>query len=685
MAVAMLLLMLGLVTMLGLLGVGYVYWARRDAQKVADLASLAGAQMPTACAANNQDNTAARGNAQIENGFSQQLAISCGTWDPVANAGTPDHFAAPPGAQAPNAVKVVATRATAGQGPGSLLPSVSATAVSAAQPPIAVFSVSGALAQVNGSGLLSQALTGIGLPLTGTSLVSYDGLANVTITPAGLLQQLGVSVPADITVGGLNALLASQLQAHALIDVLDATVKAAGRQDLLGADVSLVNAINASLGTNAGNVALGSTNGAGGLFAQIVAPDSAAQSALNAQVNALQLIITAIGVATGDHAVGVDVATPSGGIFGALNVTAKTRVIEPPAIGIGGIGTTAYSAQLRTFLELKFDSGGIPVVGSLLNPLARISLDVPLAIDLVNAQATLTDLCDGLDSQGRPQAVLAVDSSVLQMCVGNFTAANAFSTSGSCSSIPGASSPASLLAVSAAGKPLLTLNSALTLSPLTSSGTGALYPGQSKNIPDGGTSLAVGTAVNNLMTALTIALTTQGTPGNSSQTSGALAQDLWNATAGSSPLNLTRLSQALTQLQSASQGLQGLLGNDVGSVATILGSALSLNVPSLLGGVAGLLGNTGSALGQVASTLGCTVSDTACVSAIQGAMAGNSGTVSNAYVALLGFVAQTLQGPLNAVGTQMLTPLLRDTLGLSLGVSTVTLHGLQCHRAQLVY
>ena len=43
-AVPMLLILLGLINMLGLVEVGYLYWAKRDAQKVADLAALAGAQ-----------------------------------------------------------------------------------------------------------------------------------------------------------------------------------------------------------------------------------------------------------------------------------------------------------------------------------------------------------------------------------------------------------------------------------------------------------------------------------------------------------------------------------------------------------------------------------------------------------------------------------------------------------------
>jgi hypothetical protein len=65
----------------------------------------------------------------------------------------------------------------------------------------------------------------------------------------------------------------------------------------------------------------------------------------------------------------------------------------------------------------------------------------------------------------------------------------------------------------------------------------------------------------------------------------------------------------------------------------------------------------------------------------------NGGTTSlpNSLVAVLGFVVQTLQGPLNQLGSQVLTPALRDILGIKLGVSTVSLQSLQCHGVQLVY
>lgn len=689
-AVAMMVLLLSLISILGIVEVGYLYWARRDTQKVADLAALAGAQQLTACTSGNTNNTAAYGNAYTENGFTKgTLTITCGTWDPLANASISDHFSATPSGSKPNAVKVVAQRPVL---PilGSTIPqsNVSAEAVASAQEPTAVFSIGSTLATVSGQSPLGQALSAVGLTIPEASLVGYQGLANATITPSGLLNQLGVQIPANISAGGLNQLLASSVQAHALIDVLNAVVNAAGQQQLLSANATLVNAVTAAIGSAPGQVTLGSNGPTSGLFAQITAPDSAGvQSALNAQVSALQLISTSIAVATGQHALSGNLSTPANAIPG-LNISTAFAVIEPPQIGIGGVGATASTAQVRAFVNVQFNSASIPLVGALLSPLVSISLNLPIAIDLVNAQATVTSLCT--QTNGSPQtATFNVTSSILQMCVGGITQASAFSTAGSCAQIP-ITNTNPLLKVTAAGATLAQVGNPFTLTGLSAGGTGTLTAGTSANIPSNGTTLNIGTAVSNLFTALTTALITQSTtPSTSSTISLPLATDLWNNNAAShtglTP-NLNQLSAALSQLSSSTTGLQGFLQNTTSQVGAILGSTLTLNVPGLLTGTGNLLGGVVNLLGGILTQTGCALgSQPSCIAAIQTAMNGGSTSLPNSLVAVLGFVVQALQGPLNSLGSQILTPLLTNALGINLGVSTVSLQSLQCHGVQLVY
>lgn len=682
-AVAMLLMMLGLITMLGLVEVGYLYWAKRDTQKVADLAALAGAQQLNACTAGNGNNTAATGNATTENGFTGQLSVNCGTWNP-AN-GSSDHFASTTGT--PNAVKVVAQRSVLPiWGMAGKLPNVSAEAVASGLQPVAVFSIGSTLVDVSGKSPLGQLLTGVGLNIPEATLVGYNGLATATVTPSGLLNQLGVSVPANIDVGGLNQLLASSVQAHALIDVLNAVVNAAGQQQLLSANATLVNAVTAAIGTTPGKVTLGSNGSTSGLFAQITAPDASTQTALNAQVNALQLISGAIDVATGQHALAGAVTVPP--ILG-FSINSAISVIEPPSIGIGGVGTSASTAQVRAFINVQFSTNNIPLLGTLVSTLAKtsISLNLPIAIDLVYAKATLNSLCT--ENSGPYHATFGVQSSVLKMCVGGVTQNNAFSTAGSCDQIPLVSG-APLLNVTVAGQPVASVINPFVITGLSANGSGTLAAGESANIPSGGTTLDIGTTVTNVFNALTTALLNQtATSSTSSSISSPLAADLWNNNAaahtGLSP-NLNQLSAALTQLSGTTTGLQSFLQNTGGQVGNILGSTLTLNVPGILTGTSNLLGGVVNLLGSVLAQTGCAAGlQNSCIQAIQTAMNGGTTSLPNSLVAVLGFVVQTLQGPLNQLGSLVLTPALRDILGIKLGVSTVNLQSLQCHGVQLVY
>lgn len=691
----MLLVLLFLISMLGMVEVSYLYWTKRDTQKVADLAALAGAQLMSACVPGNTDNTAARGNAVTENGFSGPswtLNITCGTWDPVANSAIADHFTATASGGTPNAVKVVAQRPVSPLfGLAGQLPGMTAEAVAASKQPIAVFSVGSTLATVSNQSTLGGMLTAIGISIPQASLVGYDGLANATVTPAGLLAALGVQVPANITVGGLNTLLASSVNAHALIDVLNATVIAAGQQQLLSANTTLVNALTTAIGTTPGKVTLGSSGATPtGLFAQITAPDSAAQSALNAQVNALQLVSTAIGVATGQHALTL---TPSSGL---IPVQANASVIEPPAIGIGGVGTTAFTAQVRAFVQIGGPGQTYPLVGSLLSsPLAQLQVNIPIAVDLVNAKATLTGLCTSKDGSGRDLATIQVNSSVAKTCVGAFGQLAAFSSAGDCSSVPGANTDQTLLSVKALTVPVMNVTTHFAISALDASGSAQFYAGQQQNLPANGTPLAVGNTISNIFTAITTLLlngvvSNTGSGSNTSLVNG-LASDLWytNAASGATGGNLGQLKAALGQLDGATSGLNSFLTNLPQQVTSLLGSALTLNVNGLINGLTTLTNGVGNLLTGILNgtlgELGCALGGaSACIPVIQNSM-NSSNSIPNGLLGLFSFVVQALQGPLNQLGTNGLTPLLNNTLGVDLGVSTVKLHSLQCHGVQLVY
>lgn len=699
MAVTLAFTLIGLLVILGSSVIGYLYWLKRDTQKIADLAALAGAARMDQCTTGN-DNSAADANAKDANHLESSATIvtQCGRWNPSKTGG--DHFTAG-GGTAMNAVKAEVSRTPAPWiSLGLDLPTTTASAIATGSPPVAAFSVTPALASLNHQALLGQLLQAVGLDPSQLDLVGYNGLANVRITPSGLLSALGIDVPVGADVGTINQLLDTKV---GLSQLLDAEVGLAGQNGLLGLNAQLLSALQARLGVSDLQVQLGSSATSPGIFALLQGPDANADTALTAQVDALQLLATSIGVATGQHAVSLG-ANASTLNLGLLSLTAAASVIEPPSIGIGGVGTTANSAQIRIFLHLQSGTdtlaSSIPLLGDLVSALIRLQVDIPVAIDVVQAMGTLTDLCDPDDpddpetlKDGIPRATIRVDASLLQTCIGNFSQADAFSTVSSCAAIPGASSNKQLLSVGTGtllgNAQLLGLNTHMLISALPASGSVTLAAGQSGTV---GNQLLIGDTVSNLVTALTGALLVNTAGGGSTascngqglNTCYQLAQDLWNTTSGST---LARLWAAQNTISTTSSGLTGFLGGTLNGVLGLLGGVLTLNPIGIADGLGTVLTQVGGLLADLTVGPVCALgSQNACITLLATGMAGNTSSGSaNVVPLLLGFLLQALQPALNAIGSVLLTPLLQDVLGLNLGVTTVHLDSLQCHAVHLVY
>lgn len=666
---------------------GYLFYMKRELQKTVDLAAIAAASAvrPHDC---TPARSAALANAgQNLTGFTPEVA--CGRWDAgMANerrfvADQPDF----------NAVHVVIAGA-----PPPLLAffpgqrQLQVEAVAAVTDPMASFSVGSTLANTTGTSVLGKLLKGIGLDLAGTSLVGYNGLAQVQITPAGLLQALNIDVATDVGVGELDALLAAE--SVQLADLLNAIVTLAGQEELLAANATLLNAVSTRVGVDDLLVRLGSmADGPRGLFAEIEGANASA--ALNTTVSALDLLYTAIGVATQKHALAVNNLSLAG------LVSAKTVLIEPPSVGIGGVGATAYTAQLRTWVEI--DTNNLPLISNLplLTGLARVRL--PIMIDVVNGRGTITDMCtpqlrrpDGTD-----QASIAVNATIAKICVGRPGANPAnedeiFSTVNSCEQ---QLAPENLLQVNALGLNIVTLRKSLHLEALPLNDSVTLAAGDTASV---GNPLAIGTTVANVTNALLATLlveTLDSGPAVPLTQRRTLAQNLWNAEGAactSRTCRINRLNAIASDIEGATQGLGGFLGGLTSDVLALLSNTLTLNLQGLLNSVGdlvgGLLGGLGDLLGGLLG--GCTAllgsNDAACVNEIAGSLDGNGGgganAVPNAITALTGFLLQTLRPVLDGIGSSLLTPLLRDVLGLQLGQIDVHLQTLNCQaRAHLVY
>jgi uncharacterized membrane protein len=675
--------------------IGYMYFMKREFQKTADLAALAGAQQIrngcTAASAAAQSNangaSVSDSSRNMPLGFSLAAGeVQCGYWDRVTS------FQTPAVTGAANAVRVSFQKQTV-----KLLPffdgnrTVSVSAVAALSAPLAEFSVGSKLVAVTGDSLLGRALKGIGLDLAG-SLAGYDGLAQVNVTPAGLLEALGLPISADIGVAELNALL--NANTVTLGKLLDATIKAANvGNDLLASNITLLNAIQAKLGLSELNVPLGS-------LLQITSPNGPAGAALNVGINALDILTTGIGIATQKHAIAVN-------SLGVANlVKARVALIEPPSIGVGGVGAVAYTGQLRTYVQI--DTGNVPIVGSL------VRLKLPIMIDAVNGKGTLTQMCtpELKTAGGVDRARIDVQASILKVCVGKPGADPAkedeiFSTSASCDTNL---QNEQLLNVGLLGINLVSLNTKLKIDalPLPVNSYKTLAQSETGTL---GNDLLLGTTVSNITNALLASLLANSlsqSPALTDAQRQAMATDLWGTPpcgASDSACRKARLTTVNNKITSAANGLGGFLGNLGSDTVNILNQLLTLNLAGLVSGVLTLVGGLLSGVGSVLSGIlgglfgndctgggifGATGADAGCVSEIANSLKNSSGSGStstpNAVIALVGFLLQLLQPILDTLGTQILTPLLQNVLGLHLGQVDINLRTLDCNASpSLVY
>ncbi|WP_449466358.1 TadG family pilus assembly protein [Stenotrophomonas humi] len=692
MAVMMMLLLLGLVAILGLVEVGYLYWAKRDVQKTADLAALAGAQRPELCTTDYADNLAARDNAEGDNSFAGTLAIDCGYWGAELPSGA--RFVAITATRPLNAVRVTASRQSVPfLGQLGAMPVISATAVARRTEPQAAFSVGSRLLNVNGSAPLQGLLRVVGIDLNQTQIGSYQRLANVKITPRGLLEALDIPVAVDISAGELNNLLATnQISVAKLLDVMADVAQQQGVADI---DLGLLEQKLLGVGLSDVLVQLGSTATTSGLFATIAGGSNAASSALDLDLNALDLLGTSISIANSKHAVEV----PQLKLLELVDATVS--IVEPASIAIGPVDTTAYNSQVRLFLDI--DSKQIPVLGPVLDWLGtRIKL--PTYIDVIDGFGRLS----AIDCSAQPAtATVDVESPIANICIGK-ALTPWDSTRELCSTGLGNEQLITLL-----GRNVLTHKITLPALPnhdqlvLTEGQTGTVKPND----------LQVGTLVSDLVDALLGTLQSLFTPqGDSTDAAKDLAHQYLEATMDSNGLykpsavvealqnghtnasgdiDLPGLGDWTTQIPVCEGGWLLCIPKKVeGSVWLGFLNETTLSKPNLLGGLTDLLGLSScsgliqglafnecvrNSLAKYLQTKPGGLSDTGSYNPATG-----DGTCSSALCLLLEpAIDGTLRPLLNGVG-ELLSVILPDVLGLELGRSDVHMQSIQCGRSQLV-
>lgn len=429
-------LLIMLLTLLALVvDSGRLYYEKRSLQKIADMAALDTiARLPSA------NCSAAPAQALL---FAQETATRNG----LTNDGTTAITLECVDAESVAGLYQISTNPTSGMGvrvtashtvPASLVIrggalfspafndniTLSASATAHRATPTAAFSVGSQLLRLDNSSLTGQLLAGIGLNPATLTVLDSSGLANVSITPSGLLQALGI----EVSIPELKA-----LSPEGLVQLIDTQVGALGIDQLLGISADLVGdatlaaelialqqqVISIDILSAVDLRLLGLDSEDSGLLRLATGSAGDSAAALDANINLGELLSTALLVGTGDR--GIEIPD-----LNLLGISVAAGVVEPPALAIGPVGTTAYTAQTRLYVDV--DTNNIPVL-SLLTQLLGTRIHLPIAIDLVSAQGTL----DAINCSGPvPTADIHVESTILNACIGDVPDELRWSTSESC-------------------------------------------------------------------------------------------------------------------------------------------------------------------------------------------------------------------------------------------------------------
>ncbi|BDR11701.1 pilus assembly protein TadG-related protein [Comamonas thiooxydans] len=353
---------------LATIDIANMFWQKRELQKIADLAALAGAVLPLdkACSSATTANTkkiAAANGMQVDDEFEAKF----GLWKPDSKKSIDQYFS--DGNQADsNACNVKIRRNVAylflfpSGGSKSRLVSAEATAIVASKP-MATVLIRSTLASVDG-GVLNALLTSLLGTNVNLNAVSWQGIAKLNVN---LLKTFDSLLKINANIGGYEELLKSNIR---LADLVNSMINAVEPGNFLSAD--LVGLKELSL-LNFGNlqVKLGDL---------IKLENTNPGSALNLGVNALELIQGALQVAGKDHALELN-----SGILGLLKI--KMKIIEPAQMAIIGnpfdnnVKIEARTAQVRLWVALSTASSPI---GSVLNTVLGLVVDLlKLVLSLV--------------------------------------------------------------------------------------------------------------------------------------------------------------------------------------------------------------------------------------------------------------------------------------------------------------
>lgn len=372
---------------------GYMFFLKRELQKTADLAALAGAQalLPASC---GEATTAAIGNGGKN--MPQLLTpitaaeVQCGNWNPTLRP-APLHFGTPESGQILNAVRITLTRTAPPllpNLPGNQSSTISVEALAAKKQPLASLSIRSTIAAIDTqrSMILNALFGGMLGGAVNVSVGGWQGLLDANIKLLDFLDQLKLDL--NINAANYDEVLGTNVNAGILLQSMIKVMERGGTSASIAVQ-ALQQLLTASAGSpqplTVGellNIATG-TEAAG----------------LQTDLQLFQLAQGVVQLANGKNALAADLPVNVPGVAG---VTAKVRAIEPPQVSAVGdpslinasLGVNdpnkiyVRTAQIRLLLSLNLSGLGTVVSDvasaalSALTPIANflrtvVSLDLP--------------------------------------------------------------------------------------------------------------------------------------------------------------------------------------------------------------------------------------------------------------------------------------------------------------------
>ncbi|WP_297833032.1 TadG family pilus assembly protein [Pseudomonas sp.] len=406
--VAAITLGLAVLCMLLVIDSGRLYLEKRSLQRVADMAALEAATRLGQCTPATTAATYAIA-AATRNGFTvtdttRTLTTDCGTVALGAN----NLRAFSLNASQNQAIRVVVTHSVAksiAAGIGALFPggtsdtniNLSATAVAAVPPPLAMLTIRSTLLVVDSSksAILNALFGGLLGSTVNLSAVGWNGLINANISLLGYLDQLKLDL--GITAVGYTQVLGTTVSAGQLIQsaitVLDPT-------GTLGATASIASlqALKAAVGTT--SVSLGDL---------LQVKGGSETAGLNTNLQLFQLVEGLVQLSNKSNGL---VATQTINL-GVAIITSSIKVLQPPQIS--AVGNPALAAldplgpdriYVRTAQVRALVSFNLPVLGDVAS----------VASAVLNLAAPITDVLNDVLNLNLAGAVNAVACALGASC-----------------------------------------------------------------------------------------------------------------------------------------------------------------------------------------------------------------------------------------------------------------------------